>query len=512
MRLPSFVALAFAAAVSGCATTYVDCAPERADKPWHPPAATAVRAASAANADAAPPKTAGSDTLRASGALAAVLPPLTVDPAHPYGLAELIDIAESNHPSTRVAWNDARNAALALGLVQSTYLPTLTATAMQAHQEGYGHRSGIVQTSTDTRLNGTLGVLSMQWLLFDFGGRRALSDAAEQASLIANTQFTAVHQQIIFDTSVAYYAYQAARARVVTAVQASANAEAVETAAKARFQHGEGTVVEVAQATQNRAQAKLALVQARNTESNGYLDLVAAMGISPLTEMKIAAMPVRPFAPNVRGSIDEVVADAIARRPDVLSAYAAEKANQAKIAAAESDFRPKVFLSASASYSRGSSNISAVPSIGDLSPTVNLDGTGTHRNTGIFVGISMPLFDGGRREARLAQARNDADSAAEKLVRTKQQAVRQVVTAQNGLVSSLAAHDAARALKDAAQTTYDAAFAAYKHGVGTITDALLAQNQLLAAQNAYSDSYSATLAAAATLALATGAIDSTELP
>ncbi|MGX7003296.1 hypothetical protein [Caballeronia sp. KNU42] len=43
-------------------------------------------------------------------------------------------------------------------------------------------------------------------------------------------------------------------------------------------------------------------------------------------------------------------------------------------------------------------------------------------------------------------------------------------------------------------------------GVGPITDALLSQNQLIAAQNAYADSYSAALSAAASLALATGEI------
>ncbi|NWN13317.1 TolC family protein, partial [Escherichia coli] len=55
----------------------------------------------------------------------------------------------------------------------------------------------------------------------------------------------------------------------------------------------------------------------------------------------------------------------------------------------------------------------------------------------------------------------------------------------------------------------NAAFAAYSKGVGSVTDANLAQNQLLLAWNASTDAYSGALAAAATLALATGAIGST---
>ena len=58
----------------------------------------------------------------------------------------------------------------------------------------------------------------------------------------------------------------------------------------------------------------------------------------------------------------------------------------------------------------------------------------------------------------------------------------------------------------AAQTTFDAALAAYRSGVGSITDLTLAETQLLLAKNASADAYSTALSAAATLALATGAL------
>jgi outer membrane protein TolC len=265
-------------------------------------------------------------------------------------------------------------------------------------------------------------------------------------------------------------------------------------------------VIEVAQATQNRAQAKLALVQAQGVESNAYLALISAMGISPLSKPAIAEMPARTLPSPANDSIERIVSDAIARRPDVLSAYAAERINFAKVKSAESEFMPKVFLSANGAYNTGSSSISAVPSIGQQLPTVNLSG-GRYGGS-VIVGITIPLYDGGLRQAVLAQARNDADSASTRLARSREEAVRQIVTAQNTLQTSLAANAAAKELLGAAQTTYDAAFDAYRQGVGSITDALLAQNQLLIAKNANADSYSGALSAAAALALATGAVDS----
>jgi outer membrane protein len=507
---PWLIALA-AAGLAGCATSSLDLAPAAPDRPWQPqtnavgdivpgPPRTDAEAGQSGHAGYVLPNSAG---------LAAVEPAAALDANHAYTLPELIDLAESANPLTRIAWNDARNAALATGIAKAAYLPQLTATAMGGYQAASGSASTplLGNTSTSSDVHGTVSVLALQWLLFDFGGRRARVDAATQLSVAANVAFTAVHQQVIHNVSIAYYAYEAAYARQKTAQQALDNADGILAAAHARMKQGVGTVVEVAQATQNRAQANLVKVQADGAVTDSYLSLVSALGISPLSKPTIAQLPTRPLSPGLHQSIDEIVADAIARRPDVQSAYALELANQAKIRAAEAAFMPKVFASATAAYGTGGTSITGIPPVGDQAATVNLNGS--HRSGSVFVGVTIPIYDGGLRSAVLMQARDDADSASAQLTRTRDEAVRQVVAAQSTLSTSLASNDAAKALVAAAQTTYDAAFAAYRHGVGSITDALLAQNQLIAAQNAYADSYSAALSAAASLALATGVIGTT---
>ncbi|RQR44337.1 TolC family protein [Burkholderia sp. Bp9140] len=499
-------ALATAIALTGCATSSIDLAPEAPDRPWQPQTSAAgdlVPAPPLASAQRAP----HDYTLPASPALASVSPPAALDATHPYALPELIDLAESTNPLTRIAWNDARNAALAVGIAKAAYLPNLSATAMGAYQTSHGSTSTILgDASSNTTVHGTISALSLQWLLFDFGGRAARVEAAEQVSLASNVAFTAVHQQVIHDVTVAYYRYEAARSRAASARQGLANADAILAASRARLKQGVGTVVELAQATQNRAQANLALVQASGAESDSYLALVSALGISPLSKPSIAALPKRPLPPALASSVDAIVSDAIARRPDLQGAYALEQANRAKIKAAEAAFMPKIFLSASTSYASGGTAITALPAIGDQAPTVNLNGS--RYGGGVFLGVTIPLYDGGLRSAVLMQARNDAQSASARLTRTKEEAVRQVVAAQNAVQTSLASHDAARALVDAAQTSYDAALTAYRNGVGSVTDATIAQSQLLAARNAEVDSYAGALSAAAALALATGTIGS----
>ncbi len=504
---PALAALAAALSMAGCATSALDLAPPRSDRPWQPPTTASGEIVAGSASKPAPSDRPSDYTLPANRALATIAAPAALDPSHAYTLAELIDLAESSNPLTRIAWNDARNAALAAGIARSSYLPQISAAAMGGYQNGHlSTPTALGQAAVDTSHHGAVSVLSLQWLLFDFGERAGIVEAAEQATVAANIAFTAMHQRIIHEVSVAFYRYQAARSRSGTVQRAMTNADAVLAAAKARYQRGIGTVVEVAQATQNRAQTNLAMVQAQGAETDAYLALVTAIGISPLSKPRIAEMPVRPLSPALRTSIEEIVESAIAQRPDVLGAYALERASQAKVKAAEAAFMPKVFMSAFASYASGGSAITAIPPIGQQPPTVNLNGY--RYGNSVFLGVTVPIYDGGMRSAVLAQARNDVDSASARLARAKQESVRQVVVSQSALESSLAAYDAARALADAAQVTYDAAFAAYSKGVGSVTEANLAQNQLLLARNASVDAYSGALAAAASLALATGAIGS----
>jgi outer membrane protein TolC len=203
-------------------------------------------------------------------------------------------------------------------------------------------------------------------------------------------------------------------------------------------------------------------------------------------------------------SVEAIVSQSLGRRPDVLSAYAAERARQAGVRAARAEFKPKVFLSATGAYNSGRLDVSALPGMSGQSATVNL--TGERFGGSILAGVTMPLFDGGTRAAALAQARVEADSAEARLTRTRQDAVVQIVHAHNTLRTSLAAYSASQVLSTAAKTTFDAALAAYRNGVGSITDVTLAESRLLQAQDASTDAYSTALTAAATLALATGAL------
>ncbi|ABE33865.1 outer membrane efflux family protein [Paraburkholderia xenovorans LB400] len=505
VRNGSIVAVVSSLLLTGCATSALDMAPPRPDQPWSPATTSSGEIIAGERNQAG---AANSYVLPVNSALTNIPPPPAVDPTEVYSLSRLIDVAESNNSATRIAWNDARRVALAAGIAESTYLPRITATAIGGFQGNSGSDSVQgVNFNNSGSANGTVSAVSLQWLLFDFGKRAAVVEAAKQASVISNIAFNATHQQVIYNVTLAFYTHAAAKARAATAAQSLSDAQAVQNAAEERYKHGIGTVIEVAQARQGTAQANLALVQATGGEQDAYLALLTAMGVSPLTHIKVADVAGRNLSPSMATSVEAIVSESLGRRPDVLGAYAARSASLANIRAAQAEFMPKIFLSAIGSYNEGGLNLTALPSASQEPPTVNVNG---HRfNGGIFVGLTIPIYDGGTRSAVLAQARADADSADTRLTHVRDEAVRQIVQADNALRTSLSAYQASKALAGAAQTTFDAALAAYHSGVGSITDLTLANSQLLQARNASTDAYSTALSAAAMLALATGTLGAT---
>ena len=422
---------------------------------------------------------------------------------HEYTLTELIDIAERENPETRVAWQRARNAAISAGVAESTYLPVVTANVLAAYQGAQGSNSGSgVTLHNSGKLYGSAETVSLVWLLFDFGGRRNIVDSVRKLSTVSNIGFTGAHQQVIYAVSIAYYTYVGAVQRHHTAVEALANAKDIEAAAEARYKQGEGTVIETAQTRDLTARAQLTEVTTQGAEQQAYAALLAAMGISPLTTIRIRPVEHHALLKEDLAPADEIVRDALSRRPDVLEAYNTVQASQASVKAAQAQNRPKIFLAGTGAYVSGQVGLTAIPGIGQQLPTLNI--TGNQWNGTILVGLSIPIFDGHRRANAIQQAKNDEDKAAATLNEVRLNAVREIVSAQISLRTSLAANDAASVSRTTAQTSYDAALDSYKQGVGTVTAAVEAETHLFEADLAEADAYTSALSAAAMLAYVTG--------
>ncbi len=188
-----------------------------------------------------------------------------------------------------MAWERARNVAIGEGMAASTYLPVITANVLGGYQGANGENSTLgAGIHNSGNVFGSVEAVSVEWLLFDFGGRKNIVGAARKLSDASNIAFTGAHQQVIYAVSIAYYAYVAAVERHHIAIEALANAKEIEAASEARYAHGEGTVLETAQTRNLTAQAKFSMVNAQGAEDQAYAALLVAMGVSPLETIRIA--------------------------------------------------------------------------------------------------------------------------------------------------------------------------------------------------------------------------------
>jgi outer membrane protein TolC len=425
------------------------------------------------------------------------------DPARAYTLPELIDLAQKQNPTTRMAWNAAKQASLAVGIAESTYLPRLSAiVAGGGASSNGGGDLGPVDVQNDRTAAGVVAAASLQWLLFDFGGRAGATEAARQDAIAADIAFNEAHQRLIHLVTVAYQEAMAARERQAISDGLVANAREIEAAARHRLARGIGTASEVAQAATLVAEAEFYKTRAEGAVARADAALLMAMGMSPAARIRLAEPANRDLPATPPPLADTILSQALERRLDMQRVDATQKAAIARQSAARAQSFPKVFVAGTGAWNSGSLAISGLPGFGDQAPVVNVQ---NERFGGsLFAGVSIPLFDGGVRRTLREQTAAGRDLADARLEQTRNEAVREIIDAHHLLKTSLSAHANAVALERAAQVGRDAALMAFRNSMGSMVEVQLAENGLARAKTAVSDARHAALAAAATLALATG--------
>ncbi len=472
---------------AACATDRLALAPSAPDRPLLiPPALSAPRPGAA---NVLPSRDDGAD-----------FPPgnaVSIDPARRYDLAALIDLAERNNPETREAWERARQAALAVGLSETSFVPQISAEMIGGFQrtplpiptslvpQGY--------FTTDTRE--LIPTLAVKWLLFDFGRRAGAAAAARANSFVANVAFSGAQQKLVYAVSRDYFALGAARGRLRVAREALKTAQTVQDAAETEAAHGLGTVVALAEARRQTAAARFDLERATAGAHTAYEALIASMGIAPDTRIDVADSTGEglPAAPS--GDVDRFVREALIDRPDVNAAIGQVRAAEATLGSARASYYPTIGLEAQAYENLGGLST-------DGSSYYSVDKPGAD----VILKLSLPLFDGGARGASVATARSEVAAARAALDQARDVAAQQVSDAYDALRTSFAEYSAAVALTAAAETAYGAALDAYRHGVGTYTDLVRDETALAQAQSEKEDAHADVFTAAAALAFSTGSI------
>ncbi len=416
-------------------------------------------------------------TPRAASDCAAVSTPsagtATLDPNHPYTLAELIDIAEHNNPRTRVVWERAKQRAAQLGIAKSAYYPVLAGIAAFADQRIISPfpkplaPDGFVMVQIPV----IQPEVTLQYLLFDPGTRAAHVDAATQEKLAAGAGFIQTNQDVAFRVSSAYYRLLTAAERLRAAEEILKTAETTRDAAEARLSNGRGTLPDVLNARSETAQAVFDRETADGDEKIARVAITEAIGADPSPNINIDTQSAAPVPQQLTMPIDALIDRALTGRPDLMAAAAEIRAADDEIRAARAEYKPRVVVGATAAETA----VWPSASYGEL-------GSANRFTWSAGLEVEWKLFDGGARRNRVEAAESRRRQAQDELTEIHDRATREVWTAYINFRSALRKNEAATALVESANTSYSASLDAYNNGVRNLVDVVQAEKQLAQAR------------------------------
>jgi outer membrane protein len=315
----------------------------------------------------------------------------------------------------------------------------------------YVANSGYAKTRVSDGLATTLQ-LDLTLTLFDFGRNKLAIEVSKESVLATRQALVAVEQRVLLDAVIAYVNVREAEENVsINENSVRVIGEALK-AAQDRFDVGEVTRTDVAQAEARLASARATLVLAQGDLAIAREAYRAATGRYP---GRLAPPPRQPRLPH---SLDEARAVAMRGHPSILQA-------QHEVTAAELSVR----LAAA----------QRLPSV-NVGGSISTDGDDT---TGQF-GLQMrqTIYAGGALSSAHRRAIANRDAARAALLQSSVVITQQVGSAWANIASARAQIEAADRQIRAATVAYNGVKEEAQLGARTTLDVLDAEQELLSAQ------------------------------
>ncbi|CDX44776.1 Outer membrane efflux protein BepC [Mesorhizobium sp. SOD10] len=345
-----------------------------------------------------------------------------------------------------------------VAIAKSGWRPTVTGSGSIDYTSTHGQ--GITRNIT----TGSFGVQINQTLFDGFQTKNNVAAAESQVKAsvesLRNTE-----ENILFNAASAYM--DVIRDRQIAALTEQNLQFLTEQAraARSRFEVGEGTRTDVAQADASRATAVAQLSAARATALASAATYHQIVGDEP-GKLKAAS----PLGKLLPGNLDSALAVASAEHPAILATQHLVDAAAFSVKSSEGALLPQVTASAGISdnYSH---------SVPDLTGT-----NGTSTSASIGATLTIPIYSGGRTSALVRQNKESLSQARIQVDVSRDQVRQAVVSAWTQYVAARESVDANRQVIDAAQLALNGVIEERNVGQRTTLDVLNAQNAVITAK------------------------------
>lgn len=403
--------------------------------------------------------------------------------AEPLRLAELIDLALKNNPETEKVWWNAKRAVAAVGGAKSAYYPTLDIQAKVSHGREVKYPNGPETVFTNYGAD-----LCLDYLVYDFGERRATVQAAKEALKAANWSSDFTLQRIVAQVEAHYYEYVNANELLKAKTDSLKDARLVQEAAEELHRAGLRPSTDLNTSNAVVAQIQMELSQQRAQFSIARGKLLSTLGLSADAQLEIATVPEELHRGLSAEGISQLIAVAEQQRADLMAKKALLGEMESRKTRAKRVYAPKLRAFGNGGW----------------------DEYAKHQDSGynytVGLALDIPLFRGFDSIYRKRLAASDVEMT---LAEIKEL---QVAIALEVLSYSAAVQSANESLGwsdnylEEAAKSYEGSLESYKVGLQNIFDLIQAQRNLSDARIKQVQARTQWLVSLAQLAFATGSI------
>ena len=339
--------------------------------------------------------------------------------------------------------------------------PILDYSADVTRSVGNSRSTGFSGVSVNNDLEATSAFVGLvgQLLLFDGGETQFAREAAKEAVLATRQQLISAEQSVLLRAGVAYLNVIAFREFVALNQNSVSLLEQELQAARDRFEVGEVTRTDVAQAESGLAAAQSDLVQAQGDLQQAIEEYRSAVGRTPGT-----LSPPPPLPATV--PLETARAQALQSHPDLLAAQHQVAAAELTILQEEASVNPRVTADARLGYNN------------------DLDSSDFSRLGSVGIVLSGPIYRGGAISSNIRRAMASRDAERGNLLGVQRTISQNVGNAYAQLAAQRASLAASEERIQAARIAFEGVREEATLGARTTLDVLDAEQELLDAETA----------------------------
>ena len=373
-------------------------------------------------------------------------------------LSRAVDLALCNNSQVKSTWAAIKIESAALGEARGRYLPTLSISASRINDTTRYPESGIPISD----ITSNTAYANFSWRMFDFGGRNADRQSANELLNSALANHDAVIQKILISVVTNYFDAQTKQATLVARQRNEILARQIFETFQHKEARGAGSRSDSLQAEASLAKASLDKSRSQGAFRKSLSILVYTLGLPTSANIKLAEDLVD-NKNNIQQDLDEWLLQTEKQHPAIIAARAQLESARQQIASVRAEGLPTLDITGSY-YQNGHPN-QGVTSI-------------QTRENSIGITLTIPIFNGFSNTYRVRGAQARVEQKTADLEDTKQQILMETVKAYADANTALNNLNASEELLNTAKEALFAVQHKFDKGVADVLEILNAQSVL----------------------------------